>query len=119
MEHQISEIMKLSLENIRDLIDVNVIVGKEILVDKGVIIPISEVKCCFAGGGIDQKKFRDDKNPFGGGTMANLTLKPVAFLVCTDEVKLLHVDEADHNFEKIVDFISKTIDNIQNKKKEM
>ena len=29
MEHQISEIMKLSLENIRDLIDVNVIVGKE------------------------------------------------------------------------------------------
>ena len=105
--------MKLSLDNMRDLIDVNVIVGKEIKMDKGIVIPISKVKCSFAGGGIDQKK--DDKNPFGGGTLANITISPVAFLVCADEVKLLHIDESSHNFEKLVDLFSETFQRIVNK----
>ena len=112
MENQINEIMKLSLDNIRNLIDVNVIVGKPINLDSGIVIPISKVKCSFAGGGLDQKKYRDDKNPFGGGTLANLTITPVAFLVCQDDVKLLHVDESSHNFEKIVELFSETMQKI-------
>lgn len=115
MENQINEIMKLSLDNMRNLIDVNVIVGKEIKTDKGIVIPISKVKCSFAGGGIDQKKYRDDKNPFGGGTLANITISPVAFLVCTDDVKLLHIDESSHNFEKLVELFSETFQRIVSK----
>ncbi len=115
MENQINEIMKLSLDNMRNLIDVNVIVGKEIKMENGIVIPISKVKCSFAGGGIDQKKNRDEKNPFGGGTLANLTISPVAFLVCTDEVKLLHIDESSHNFERLIDLFSDTFQKIINK----
>ena len=115
MDNQINDIMKLSLDNIRNLIDVNVIIGKEIQIDNGIAIPISKVKCSFAGGGIDQKKYRDDKNPFGGGTLANLTLTPVAFLVCTEEVKLLHIDESSHNFERLVELFSETFKRIINK----
>lgn len=115
MENQINEIMKLSLDNMRNLIDVNVIVGKEIKTDKGIVIPISKVKCSFVGGGIDQKKYRDDKNPFGGGTLANITISPVAFLVCTDDVKLLHIDESSHNFEKLVELFSETFQRIVSK----
>ena len=112
MENQINDIMKLSLDNIRNLIDVNVIVGKPIQLDNGIAIPISKVKCSFAGGGLDQKKYRDDRNPFGGGSLANITLTPVAFLVCTNEVKLLHIDESSHNFEKLVDLVSETIQKV-------
>lgn len=117
MENQVSEIMRLSLDNLRELIDVNVIVGKEIQTDKGSIIPVSKVKCSFVGGGMDQKKYPNDLNPTTAATLANITITPVAFIVASDEINLLHIDEASHNVEKVIDLIGETIKRLTKKDK--
>ena len=115
MENKINEMVQLSLDNLRNLIDVNVIVGNEIKTDKGTIIPVSKVKCSFVGGGIDQKKYKDDLNPFGAATLANLTISPVAFIVANEEINLLHINETSHNVEKVIDLISETVKRLTKK----
>ena len=63
MEHPISELFKISLDCIKDMIDVNTIVGEAIKVDERTsIIPVSKVKCAFATGGCDQRKRRRRRN---------------------------------------------------------
>lgn len=116
MEHQISELMKISMANIRELIDVNIVIGNPITSNDTIIIPVSKVKCGFVSGGIDQKKLRMDdtnKNPFGGGAAGNLSITPVAFLVCKDSnVKVLHLDDNSHIFEKIIEAVPELLDKI-------
>ena len=82
------------------------------------IIPISKVSFGFAAGGsefkgesIEDYKRREDeenisyRNPFGGGSGAGVSIKPVAFLVVQGEnVKLLPVE---HNctIDRIIDYM--------------
>lgn len=117
MEHQISELMKISMNSIRDLVDVNIIIGDAIKTGVATIIPVSKVKCGFVSGGIDQKKGKMDdtgKPPFGGGACANLSIVPVAFLVCQDdEVRVLHLEENSHIFEKLIDLVPDVIEKIK------
>ncbi|MCK9536906.1 MAG: GerW family sporulation protein, partial [Bacilli bacterium] len=118
MEHPISELFKISLNCIKDMIDVNTIVGEAIVLnDKVSIIPISKVKCAFATGGCEQKnvKAAEERNyPFGGATGGTLTLTPMAFLVCSDDdVKLLHMAEHIHLYEKIIDQLPITVSQIK------
>ncbi len=116
MEHQISELMKISMSNIRELIDVNIVVGNPITSGDTIIIPVSKVKCGFVSGGVDQKKIKTDdsnKNPFGGGAAGNLSITPVAFLVCLNsEVKVLHLDDNSHIFEKIIEAVPDLLEKI-------
>lgn len=118
MEHPISDLFQISLGSIREMIDVNTIVGDGIKINDNVsIIPISKVKCAFATGGCDQKnvKYSEDKQyPFGGATGGTLTLLPIAFLViANDDVKLLHLDEDIHLYEKLIDQLPETLSNIK------
>lgn len=82
--HPIEGLMNTAMNNLRDMIDVNTIVGEAIeTIDGTVIIPISRVSFGFAAGGsefaaesIDNyKKDGLDENityrlPFGGGSGA-------------------------------------------------
>lgn len=118
MEHPISELFKISLNCIKDMIDVNTIVGEAIKIDdKTSIIPVSKVKCAFATGGCEQKNVKTTEEhdyPFGGATGGTLTLTPMAFLVCgEDEVKLLHMAEHVHLYEKIIDQLPVTVSQIK------
>lgn len=115
--HPIDNLMKSTMENIKDMVDVNTIVGDAVETKDGsMIIPISKVSFGFASGGSefsskctnvanDMKKF-----PFGGGSGAGVTIKPVAFLVFrNDSIRLLSVDQ-DNTYDKIVDTIPQVID---------
>lgn len=118
MEHPISELFKISLNSIKEMIDVNTIVGSTVVLsDKVSIVPISKVKCAFATGGCEQKNIKgaEDKNyPFGGATGGTLTLTPIGFLVCNeDEVKILHMGEQTHLYEKIIDQLPMSISQIK------
>ena len=57
MDKTIENLMKVSLESLKDMIDVNTIVGKPIYgIDSSIIlIPISKVKLGFFSGGTDFK----------------------------------------------------------------
>lgn len=111
----INQLLQIAMDSLKELIDVNVIVGDKITYNNISVIPISKVKCGFVSGGIDQNKRHeyDDLNPFGGGAGGTLTITPIAFLAFVDgDVKVLHLDDNPHVLEKIIDFIPSTINTV-------
>ena len=137
-EHPIEKILNMSMNSIKDMVDVNTIVGDAIQASNNtVIIPISKVSFGFASGGsefkgetIDEynKKDKDEqiqyRLPFGGGAGAGISINPIAFLVVQpDVVKLLPVDHSNP-IDKILDYMPDLIEKancamnkcIQNKK---
>lgn len=112
-EHPITDLLNISLQNIRDIADVNMVVGDAIPLGNAVVIPICKVKYKFISGGLDQqipKAYVNGDYPFGGGSGGSTVISPVAFLCYVNEdVKLLHLDEATHAVEEVLDFIPSTI----------
>ena len=89
-KHPLENIMSTTLENIRDMIDVNTVVGEPIAAGDGeTIIPISRVSFGFvAGGGEYGPASRAEggaEHPFAGGTGAGVTVQPLGFLVTGPE----------------------------------
>ena len=125
-EHPIQGMMATAMQSIKEMVDVNTIVGTPVETKDGtVIIPISKVAFGFAAGGSDipaKKDFKDENN-FGGGSGAGVSIQPVAFLVVSDnQIKLLPVNTSENPLDKIVDYIPDAVDKITNliksKKKE-
>lgn len=116
--HPIENLMKSTMESIKDMIDVNTIVGDPVKsLDGTTIIPISKVCFGFASGGSEFNNIKTDdssnKYPFGGGSGAGVTVKPVAFLVVkNDSIRLLSVDQ-QNTYDKIVDTVPQVIDIIK------
>ena len=98
MEHPIGKLMQTTLENIRDMVDVNTVIGDPVEASGGAtIIPISKVSFGYvtAGGDLStQEKAKHSSEPvdfpFAGGSGAGVSVQPVGFLVITmDGVRLL------------------------------
>lgn len=118
MEHPIEGLMKTTMDSIKEMIDVNTIVGDAVETKEGsIIIPISKVSIGFASGGSefckDPKSVENKTDfPFGGGSGAGISVQPVAFLVVkNDQVKLLPVKQSN-SVERIVDGIPELIDDV-------
>lgn len=80
-EHPIQGLMGVTIEKIREMVDTSTIIGDPIHVDAGTtIIPVSRVTFGFASGGSDVAP-KSEKQMFGGGTGAGVSVTPVAFLV--------------------------------------
>ena len=107
-------LMSTSMEKIRELVDVNTIVGEAITAPDGtIIIPVSKVSFGFVSGGSDIPATAP-KNIFAGGAGAGVTIKPMNFVVIkTDgDVKLLETGPKESNimesvFESAPEFIEK------------
>lgn len=93
-KHPIETIMSTTMENIRDMIDVNTVVGDAVTPAEGtVIIPISRVSFGFVAGGgeygLKTPQPVAGDLPFAGGTGAGVTVQPMGFLVVkNDQVRL-------------------------------
>lgn len=112
--HPIENLMKSTMENIKDMIDVDTIIGNPVTAPDGTtIIPISKVSFGFASGGSEfcgNAKEPLPKHPFGGGSGAGISIKPVGFLVVRNEsIRMLPVDQ-DNTYDKIVDTIPQLVD---------
>ena len=126
MNHPLPDMMGLSMAKIKDMVDVNTIIGDPIQTPDGVtIIPVSKVKVGFAGGGSDfaPKGYPANKaNAFGGGSGAGVTITPVAFLIIKGEsVRMMPVAEpASNSLERLVEMLPELIDQVSalTKKKE-
>ena len=119
INHPIESLMLTAMNSIKDMIDVNTIIGEPIQASNNiVVIPISKVTFGFATGGSEfkgetvnqyKKQEKDEqieyRLPFGGGSGAGVTLLPVAFLVIQGEmVKLLPVDHST-SLDKLLDYV--------------
>ena len=109
--NNIIQLLDISVDKIKWMVDVNVVMGKMMSFNNVSVIPISKVKCGFISGGVDQKENQETKkNPFGGASGGTMTLTPIAFLVILEnDAKVLHLDEHSHILENLIDLIPDTI----------
>jgi sporulation protein YtfJ len=121
--HPIEGLMHTVMESLREMIDVNTILGDPVETPDGaVIVPVSRVSFGFAAGGTDQpfspEKPKDTQSaswarPFGGGSGAGMSVNPVAFLVVRqDEVRLMPV-EGNAIYDRLLDVAPKLLDKLQ------
>ena len=109
----VSDLLGISMEKIKEMADVNAIIGDPIKLDDGTtIIPISKVSYGFASGGSDLPS-KYDKNLFGGGAGAGVTIAPIAFIVINaGEVKLLQISPENNTADKVVGMVPELVDKI-------
>lgn len=121
--HPIESLMKTAMENIKEMVDVNKIVGDTVETPDGsVIIPISRVTFGFAAGGteFDQQEEKNKNSnghsselPFGGGSGGGVSVQPVAFLVVGQgQVRLLPVDR-NAVLDRLIDLAPQVISQVQ------
>lgn len=97
--------MSTSMEKIRDLVDVNTIIGDPITSPDGsTIIPISRVSFGFVSGGSDIPS-KVEKEVFAGGSGAGITIKPQAFIVINKdgESKILELGGKSSPIDGIIE----------------
>ena len=116
MNHPLSEMLGDTMSKIREMIDVNSVVGAPITTPDGVtIIPVTKVSIGYGGGGSDfaTKNYPAGRdNAFGGGAGAGVTITPVAFLVIRGEnVRMLPIAEpASTSVDRLIELLPDLLD---------
>lgn len=106
------ELMSSTIGKIREMVDVNTIVGESITTPDGTtIIPVSRMSFGFGSGG---SEFGTAKN-FGGGGGAGAKIVPIAFLIVNEHgVKLLPVNQpAGNTVDRVVDMVPTVFEKIE------
>lgn len=116
-QHPIGDLMTTTMQKLREIADVNTIVGKPILAGEITIIPISKLTVGFASGGSDftsKNQKPEDDNSFGGGSGAGMNLSPVAFLIVKgDSVRLMPVAPPPSTaVDRVVEMVPDVIDKV-------
>lgn len=114
MDHPINSLMDTTMKKIKEMIDVNTIIGDPITTPDGTtIIPVSKVSYGFASGGSDLPTKKDNKDCFGGGSGAGVTINPVAFLyVSKGNVKLIPIEKYDGAVDRVVGMMPDLVDKV-------
>ncbi|MFD1955782.1 GerW family sporulation protein [Paenibacillus thailandensis] len=127
-EHPIQGLMQTAMENIKEMVDVNTIVGDPVQTPDGsVIMPISKVGFGFVAGGSDirydgqsaghipgETNHAAAQPPFGGGSGGGVSITPIAFLVVgTHGVKVVPLDNQTHLIERVIDSAPQVFEKIQ------
>lgn len=114
-EHPIEGMMHSTMENIKQMVDVNTIIGDPITAPDGtIIIPVSRVSYGFVSGGSEfPTRHPDKKDLFGGGSGAGISIHPVAFITISGgETKLLQINPYGNTADRVVDLVPDTIDKV-------
>ena len=114
--HPIENIMQTAMSEIKEMVDVNTIVGDPVVSTEGAtIIPISKVSFGFVAGGgeygeanVGSQGEGDSKYPFSGGAGSGICINPIGFLVVDEgQVQLLSV-----NGRNLVEQIAETVPHV-------
>ena len=114
MSQKLPNMLETPIQKIREMLDVNTVVGTPITTPDGVtIIPVSKVSVGFGGGGSDFAS-KASENPFGGGVGGGGKVSPVCFLVVKDgNVRMMSVPEpANSTTERLVEMLPDTLDKL-------
>ena len=125
-DHPIDGLMNTVMSNLREMIDVNTVIGETIELENGTaVIPVSKVSFGFAAGGSEfnmgtleqtKKQGTDEEAkydlPFGGGSGAGVNIQPIGFLVISENsAKMLPVNHCSA-IDKLLDYVPDIIDRI-------
>ncbi len=113
-EREIKSLMETALESLREMIDVNTIIGEMVETKGGTaIIPVSRVSCGYVAGGGEYGHNSGDALPFAGGSGAGVSLKPIGFLIVNgQDIRLISAD-CQNPFDKIMDSLPLFFENMQ------
>lgn len=103
------------MQKIRELVDVNTIVGEPITSPDGtIVIPISKVSFGFVAGGSDIPA-KVAKDVFAGGSGAGITINPQAFIVISTkgDVKLLEMNAKTSAADSIISAVPDLIEKVK------
>ncbi len=113
-QHPIQGLMYTAMQSIRDMIDVNTIVGDPVQTPDGtVIIPISKVALGFGVGGSEYASDKAADNMFGGGAGGGVSITPVAFMVAgKGQIRLMPANPENTIYDRIIDMVPVAIDKL-------
>ena len=116
MSKNLPNMLQDTISKIREMVDVNNVIGEPIAVGDVTIIPVSKVSVGFGGGGSDfvSKNANHHENPFGGGVGAGVKVTPIAFLIVKDgNVRMMPVaTPANSTPDRIVELVPETLDKL-------
>ena len=114
MEHPINNLMDTTMEKIKEMVDGNTVIGDPITSPDGtIIIPVSKVSYGFASGGSDLPTKKENKDCFGGGSGAGVTIQPLAFLtVYQGKVNLMPIEKYDGAADRVVGMVPELVDKV-------
>ena len=117
MSQNLPNMLENTITKIREMVDVNSVVGNPITTPDGVtIIPISKVSIGLGGGGSDfvSRHPNRQENPFGGGVGAGIKVTPIAFMVIRGEnVRMLPVASAPNTTaDRVVEMVPDLLDKL-------
>ena len=115
MSEKLPNMLDNTIQKIRELVDVNSVIGQPISTPDGVtIIPVSKVSVGFGGGGSDFVNKSGGENPFGGGVGGGVKVTPICFLIVKEgNVRMMPVAApANTTADRIMEMIPDTLDKI-------
>ena len=114
MDTKVKDLIASSIGKIHELSDADTIIGDPIKIDANItIIPVSKISYGFAAGGSDLPS-KSDKELFGGGSGAGMSIQPLTFIVINNgEVKLLELGSGSSPANAIVSAVPELITKIQ------
>ena len=119
--HPISDLMTETMSKIKEMVDVNTIIGNPIVAADGTtVIPVSKVSFGFGAGGSEvASKHAASGSPlaFGGGSGAGVTVSPVCFLVIGKDgsANILGINaQAADTIDRLVEMIPGAINKVSN-----
>ncbi len=118
MSQNLPNMLDSTIQKIRDMVDVNSVIGDPITTPDGVtIIPVSKVSVGFGGGGSDfvsKNNPNKQDTPFGGGAGGGVKVTPICFLIVKDgNVRMLPVAApANTTADRLVEMVPDTLDKI-------
>ena len=114
-EHPIQGQMNITMDKVRQMADANPIIGKPIKTDDGTtIIPVSRISLGFGTGGSDfDGKNSANKELFGGGSGAGVSIRPVAFLVIKDGmVRTVQLADPSNSIDRALNMLPELVDKL-------
>ena len=114
MDHPIGNLMNITMDKIKEMVDVNTVVGSPITTPDGItVIPVSRISYAFATGGSD---FRVKEKPaFGGGNGAGVKIEPIGFLVVKDgNIRMVSVTlPANNTIDRVIEKAPELMDTVE------
>ena len=112
----IGELMQTTMENVRNILKVDTVVGDPIYTPDGItLVPISRISLGFGGGGIElNMKNANGNRPFGGGNATGVKIEPIGFLVIKDgSIRMVNVTPpASNTVDRLIDMVPQVMDRV-------
>ena len=114
-EHTIQGFMGVTMDKVREMVDANTVIGDPVHTEDGtVILPVSKITFGFASGGSDfEGKNAANKDLFGGGGGAGVSVIPVAFLVIQGgNVRTIQLSNSGNAMDRALTMLPELVDRL-------